>query len=62
MKSGEKHMVTVHRSLHTMEVWPGSPKGLLMTLLLLRQCHAAFSTIPSTLAWVDHSPVSQCVS
>jgi hypothetical protein len=34
-------------------VWPGSPWGSFMTLLLLSQCHAAFSTIPSTLAWVD---------
>jgi len=33
-----------------------------MTLLFLPQCHAAFSTIPSTLAWVDQSPVSQHVS
>jgi len=33
-----------------------------MTLLLLSQCHAAFSTIPSPLVWVDQSPVSQCVS
>jgi len=42
-------------------VWPGSPRGSLMTLLSLPQCHAALSTIPSTLAWVDHSPVSQHV-
>jgi len=34
-------------------VWPDSPGGSFMTLLLLSQCHAAFSTIPSTLAWVD---------
>jgi hypothetical protein len=32
-----------------------------MTLLLLPQCHAAFSTIPSTLDWVDQSPVCQRV-
>jgi len=31
-------------------------------LLSPLQCHAAFSTIPSTLAWVDQSPVSQHVS
>ena len=43
-------------------VQPGSPVGLFMTLLLLPQCHAAFSMIPSTLAWVDQSPVSQCMS
>jgi hypothetical protein len=27
----------------------------------LPQCHAAFSTIPSTMAWVDQSPISQYV-
>ena len=43
------------------EVRPGSPRGPLMTLRSLPQCHAAFSTIPSTLAWVDQSPVSQHV-
>ena len=42
-------------------VQPGSPRGSLTTLLSLPQCHAALSTIPSTLAWVDQSPVSQCV-
>ena len=41
---------------------PGSPRGSFMTLLLLPQCRAAFGTIPSTLAWVDQSPVSQRVS
>jgi len=43
-------------------VHPGSPRGSLMTLLSLPHCHAALSTIPSTLAWVDQSPVSQLVS
>jgi hypothetical protein len=43
-------------------VRPGSPRGSLTTLQSLPQCHAAFSTIPSTLAWVDQSPVSQHVS
>jgi len=41
-------------------VWPGSPRGSFMTLSL-PQCHAVFRTIPSTLAWVDQSPVSQYV-
>jgi hypothetical protein len=40
----------------------GSPRGSLTTLLSLPHCHAAISTIPSTLAWVDQSPVSQRVS
>jgi len=41
---------------------PGSPRGsFITTLQSLPQCHAAFSTIPSTLAWVDQSPVSQRV-
>ena len=43
-------------------VRPGSPRGSLTTLLSLSQCHAAFSTIPPTLAWVDQSPVSVCHS
>ena len=41
-------------------VRPGSPRGSLTTLSL-PQCHAAFSMVPSTLAWVDQSPVSQRV-
>jgi hypothetical protein len=40
-------------------VQPGSPRGSSMKLLSLPQCHAAFSTIPSTLTWVDQSPISQ---
>ena len=40
-------------------VRPGSRRGLLMTLLSLPQCHAALSTIPSTLAWVDQGAISQ---
>jgi hypothetical protein len=39
----------------------GSPRGSLTTLLSLPQCHVALGTIPSTLAWVDQSPVSQRV-
>jgi hypothetical protein len=37
------------RTLTYNGVWPGSPWGSFMTLLSLPQCHAAFSTIPSTL-------------
>jgi len=43
-------------------VQPGSPRVSLTTLLSLPQCHAAFGRIPSTLAWVDQSLVSQHVS
>jgi hypothetical protein len=43
-------------------VRPGPPRGSLTTLLSVPQCHAAFGTIPSTLAWVDLSPFSQHVS
>jgi len=43
------------------EVWPGSPRGSLTIFLSLCHCDAAFSTIPSTLASVDQSPVSQHV-
>ena len=42
-------------------VYLGSPRGLLMTLLSLLQCHAALGMVPSTLAWVDQSLVSQRV-
>ena len=37
------------------------PRGSFMTLLFLPQCHAAFSMIPSALAWVEKSPDRQCV-
>jgi len=37
---------------------PDSQRGLFMTLLLLLQCHAAFSRIPSTLAWVGQSTLA----
>ena len=55
---GEKHKVNVHgvpRRRKTYIQWarPGSPRLSLKTLLSLPQCHAAFGTIPSTLAWVD---------
>jgi hypothetical protein len=43
-------------------LWPGSPRGSFMTLLSLLQWNAAFSMIPSTLACVEQSRVSQCVS
>jgi len=36
-------------------VLPDSQRGSFMTLLLLPQCHAAFSRIRSTLAWVGQS-------
>jgi len=51
----------VKEPYHENGVWPGSPRGSFMTLLSLHRCHAAFSTITSTLAWVDQSPVSQHV-
>jgi hypothetical protein len=34
-------------------------KGIFKTLLLLPHCHTAFSTISSTLTWVDQSPVKE---
>ena len=37
---------------------PGSPRESPTKLLFLPQCHASFSTILSTLAWVDQSPVN----
>jgi len=46
------------RPTYNMEL-PGSTRGLFTTLLSLPQCHAAYITISSTLAWVHQSPVSQ---
>ena len=42
-------------------VRPCSPCRHLTTLLSLPQCHAALSTIHSTLAWIDQSPVRRRV-
>ena len=59
-----KHTVTVHGApwrrkaqIKWSAVW--FLKGIVTTLLSLPQCHAAFGTLPSNLAWVDRSPVSQ---
>jgi len=38
------------------------PKGIIYDTAVATQCHAAFSMVPSTLVWVDQSPVSQRVS
>jgi hypothetical protein len=61
---GKKRKVTIHgtpcRWTYS-ELWPGSPRGSLTTLLFLLQCHAALGMVPSTLAGVDQSPVSQRV-
>jgi len=64
---GEKHKVTIHGAPRRRKAyiqWGAAwfPKGIVTTLLFLPQCHAAFATIPSTLAWVDQSPISQHVS
>ena len=40
-------------------VRPGSPRGSIETLQSIQQCHAAFSTIPSTMAWVNQSPLAR---
>jgi hypothetical protein len=50
------------RKLTYSGAWPGAPRESFKTLLSLLQCRAAFSMIPSTLAWVDPSPISQHVS
>jgi hypothetical protein len=43
---------------HTYDgVLPGAREGSLATLLSPPQCHAAFGTMPHTLASVDQSPV-----
>jgi len=52
---------TQTESLHTM-VCDRDPQGVVKSLLSVPQCHAAVGTIPSTLACVDQSPVSQHMS
>jgi len=64
---GEKHKVTVHGAPRRWKAciqWGAAwfHKGIVMTLLSVPQCHAAFGMIPSTLALVDQSPISQHVS
>jgi hypothetical protein len=64
---GEKRKVTVHGAPRRCKacIQRGAalfPKAIVRTLLSRTQCHAAFGTIPSTLAWVDQSPVGQHVS
>jgi len=63
---GEKHKVIVHKAPRRQKAYiqwgvARFPRGIVTALLSLPQCHAAFSTIPSTLAWVDQNPISQCV-
>jgi len=63
---GLKHTVTIHRAPHRQKAYiqwgaAWSPKGIVMTLLSQPQNHAAFSTIPFTLAWIDQCPVIQHV-
>jgi len=65
-QNGGKHTVTVMEPHEDGRptyngVQPSSSRGLFATLLSLPQCHVPFSMIPSTLAWVDQSPVSQRV-
>jgi hypothetical protein len=67
LQNGENHEVIVHGAPCRQKAYiqwgmAWFPKGLLRTLLSLSQCHAALGTIPSTLAWVDQSPISQHVS
>jgi len=64
---GEKQKVTVHgaprgRKAYTQRGAAWFPQGIVRTLLSVLQRRSAFGTIPSTLAWVDQSPVSQHVS
>jgi len=60
-KTRVKHTVTVHRAPSGWKAYIQLGVAWFSTLLLLPQCHSAFSTIASTLAWVDQSPISHCV-
>jgi len=62
-----KHTVTVHGAPSGRKAyiqWGAAwfPKGIVYNTAVTTQYHAAFSTTPSTLVWVDQSPVSQRVS
>jgi hypothetical protein len=62
---GGRHMVTVYVALRGQKAYWGTawfPSGIVYELLLLAECHAAFGTLPSTLTWVDQSPVNQRVT
>jgi hypothetical protein len=62
LQYGEKHKFTVHAAPHGQKAYIQWVRPCsLMTLLSLSQCHAAFSTISSTLGWVEQSLVRQCV-
>jgi len=66
MKNGE-NIWSLSRVPHGWKVylqWGAAwfPMGIVADTVILPQCHAACSTIPSTLAWVDQSPISQPVS
>jgi len=66
LQNGEKHKVIVHGAPCKQKAyiqWGAAwfPKGSLTTLLSVPQCYVALGMIPSTLAWVDRSHVSQCV-
>jgi hypothetical protein len=67
LQNGEKHRVTVHRAPHKQKayiLWGAAwfPKRTVNNTATLPQCHADLSMIPSTLAWVEQSPISQCAS
>ena len=63
IQMGKKHKVTFHeapsrRKAYIQWAVVTIPKSIVTTLQSLTQCHAAFGTLPSTLAWVDQSPVN----
>jgi len=58
-----KYTVAIHGDLRGRrptknEVRRSSPRGSFATMLLILECHAAFSRVPSTFAWVDRCTVS----
>jgi hypothetical protein len=66
LQNGDKHKVIVQGApckQKTYIQWGAAwfPRGSLMTFLSVPQCYMALGMVPSTLAWVDQSPVSQCV-
>jgi len=55
---GKPKVTTIHGAPHRWMAYihwgvAWFPKGIVYNTAVTPQCHAAFSTIPSTLAWVD---------
>ena len=67
LQNGEKRKVTIHGAPCRQKAYiqwgvAWFPKGIVYNTVVTPHCHAALGAIPSTIAWIDQSPVSRCVS